>query len=81
MGWKEGSFAGASESAKAKHYQVISDNPNKLVVARSRADLSAKSSGFQNLFHDGDTSQDYGGGKRRERERACAKCTRLPWFR
>jgi hypothetical protein len=33
MGWKDGSFAGASESAKAKHYQVISDNPNKLVVA------------------------------------------------
>jgi len=33
MEWKDGSFAGASESAKAKYYQVVPDNPNKLVVA------------------------------------------------
>jgi hypothetical protein len=33
MEWKDGSFAGASESGKAKYYQVVSDNPNKLVVA------------------------------------------------
>ena len=26
MEWKDSSFAGASEAAKAKHYQVVSDN-------------------------------------------------------
>jgi len=33
MEWKDGSFAGASEAAKAKHYLVVSDNPKKLIVA------------------------------------------------
>ncbi len=53
MEWKEGSFAGASESANAKYYQLVSDNPNKLVVAIDHRGLRSRTGGASRVWAQG----------------------------